>query len=170
MTLDTTTLIVLGIVLVAVALLVIFLARSGTPRVDDRSRREAAPPPPTRPYVGDGPQGNAVTDEFAAATRDVAGDLLGVEAQPDIPAPAGPPDNLRLLKGVGPKMVAQLNENGVTRFDQLAALSENEVAMLDERMGSFRGRLARDRIPEQAAYLARGDTDGFEAKFGKLGG
>lgn len=169
MNFDTNTLIIIGVALVATALLVAFLARRGHPRVEDR-KREAAPPPPTRPYVGDGPQGNAVTDEFAAATRDVAGDLLGVEAQPDIPAPAGPPDNLRLLKGVGPKMAAQLNENGVTRFDQLAGLSENEVAILDARMGSFRGRLARDRVAEQAAYLARGDTDGFEARFGKLGG
>ncbi len=37
-------------------------------------------------------------------------------------------------------------------------------------MGPFKGRLARDRVAEQAGYLARGDTDGFEEKFGKLGG
>ena len=36
-------------------------------------------------------------------------------------------------------------------------------------MGAFEGRIARDRLVEQAGYLARGDTDGFEAKFGKLG-
>jgi predicted flap endonuclease-1-like 5' DNA nuclease len=49
-------------------------------------------------------------------------------------------------------------------------LSENAVAFLDERMGPFRGRIVRDRLVEQAHYLARGDTDGFEEKFGKLGG
>jgi CBS domain containing-hemolysin-like protein len=54
--------------------------------------------------------------------------------------------------------------------DQLARLGANEVAMLDERMGAFRGRIARDRLVEQACYLAEGDTDGFEAKFGRLGG
>jgi predicted flap endonuclease-1-like 5' DNA nuclease len=73
------------------------------------------------------------------------------------------------MKGVGPKLAAQLNQNGITRFDQLAGLSENEIAMLDERMGPFRGRLQRDRLVEQACFLARGDTDGFEAIFGKLG-
>ena len=94
---------------------------------------------------------------------------MGVDAHPVIPGPSGPPDNLRLLKGVGPKMIAQLNEFGITRFDQLAGLTETEVALLDRRMSAFEGRIARDRLVEQACYLERGDIDGFEAKFGKLG-
>jgi len=123
-----------------------------------------------RSGASDGPEGNALQDEFAAATQDVAGEILGVDAHPNIPGPSGPPDNLRLLKGVGPKLVAQLNEFGITRFDQLAGLTETEVALLDRRMGAFEGRIARDRLVEQACYLERGDKDGFEAKFGKLGG
>lgn len=118
----------------------------------------------------DGPEGNALHDEFAAATQDVAGEILGVDAHPNIPGPNGPPDNLQQLKGVGPKLAAQLNELGIVRFDQLAGLTENEVALLDRRMGAFEGRIARDRLVEQACYLERGDIDGFEAKFGKLGG
>lgn len=118
----------------------------------------------------DGPEGNGLQDEFAAAAQDVAGEILGVDAHPSIPGPSGPPDNLRLMKGVGPKMVAQLNEFGITRFDQLAGLTETEVALLDKRMGAFEGRITRDRLVEQARYLERGDKDGFEAKFGKLGG
>ena len=120
--------------------------------------------------VADGPEGNAVADEYSAATRDVAGEILGVDAHPAIPAASGPADDLRLLKGVGPKLAVQLNESGITRFDQLAGLGENEVALLDARMGAFSGRIAKDRLVEQACYLARGDRDGFEAKFGKLGG
>jgi hypothetical protein len=42
--------------------------------------------------------------------------------------------------------------------------------MLEEKLGPFRGRLARDRVVEQARFLARGDRDGFEAQFGSLGG
>lgn len=118
----------------------------------------------------DGPEGNALHDEFAAATQDVAGEILGVDAHPSIPGPSGPPDNLQLLKGVGPKLAAQLNDFGITRYDQLAGLTDNEVALLDRRMGAFEGRIARDRLVEQACYLQRGDKDGFEAKFGKLGG
>lgn len=124
---------------------------------------------PARRAMLDGAEGNALQDEFAAATKDVAGEILGVDAHPVVPGPSGPPDNLQMLKGVGPKLAAQLAENGITRFDQLAGLSANEVAILDERMGAFRGRIARDRMVEQACYLAEKDVDGFEAKFGRLG-
>jgi predicted flap endonuclease-1-like 5' DNA nuclease len=140
-------------------------------------RASARPPrptlgsrPATRAFSRDGPEGNAVTDEFSAASRDVAGEILGIDAHPVVPGPSGPPDDLQRLKGVGPKLVAQLNALGITRYDQLARLTPNEVAMLDERMGAFTGRIARDRLAEQACYLERGDIDGFEAKFGKLGG
>jgi predicted flap endonuclease-1-like 5' DNA nuclease len=136
-----------------------------------RDERLAPPAAPSTPYRRPRKrEGDGVPDEFAAATRDVAGEILGVEAHPDIPGPGGPPDDLKLLKGVGPKLAAQLKANGITRYAQLAGLTDNEVAMLDARMGAFDGRIARDRLVEQACYLQRGDTDGFEAKFGKLGG
>jgi predicted flap endonuclease-1-like 5' DNA nuclease len=162
MNLDSSTLLIIGAAFVALLLLLLVLRRGG-------GRDSAIPPSDARGRIGDGPEGNGVTDGFAAATRDVAGEMLGVEAQPVIPAPDGPPDDLRTMKGVGPKLAATLNENGVTRFDQLAGLGETEIAILDEKMGAFRGRLVRDRIVEQACYLAGGDTEGFEAKFGKLG-
>ncbi|MBA3675854.1 MAG: hypothetical protein H0W74_00400 [Sphingosinicella sp.] len=117
----------------------------------------------------DSPEGNSVVDQGAAATTDVAGEMLGVQAHRELAGAGGVPDNLELMKGVGPKFVARLQEHGVTRFDQLARLSGNEIAILDDKMGPFKGRLLRDRVPEQAGYLARDDRDGFEAKFGKLG-
>ena len=65
--------------------------------------------------------------------------------------------------------VAQLLQaRGFTRFDQLAKLTPDEVDKLDNELGPFRGRLHRDRVVEQAGYLARGDEDGFEQSFGKL--
>ncbi len=139
-------------------------------------QRAAAPAEPARKRpIRDGldtQERRGVLDEGAAATTDVAGDILGVHAHSELRGAAaeGPADNLQMLKGVGPKLAQKLNENGINRFDQLAGLSATEVSMLDDRLGPFRGRLARDRVVEQAAYLARGDTDGFEAQFGKLGG
>ncbi|HEY7810042.1 MAG TPA: hypothetical protein VIA98_06655 [Allosphingosinicella sp.] len=117
-----------------------------------------------------GEEGRAITDEGAAAARDVAGEILGVDCNLDIPAADGPPDNLQTMKGVGPKLASQLNEAGITRFDQLAGLSPAELGMLDAKMGAFQGRLERDRVQEQARFLARGDRDGYQAIFGKLGG
>ena len=85
------------------------------------------------------------------------------------PAAAGPADPLTRLKGLGPKAEAALNELGITRFEQIASWSENDVARIDQQMGAFKGRMARDRWIEQARYLAAGDSAGFEATFGKLG-
>ncbi|MEA3052182.1 MAG: hypothetical protein QOG72_1085 [Sphingomonadales bacterium] len=147
----------------------LFRSRRAAQRREPVERIPSPPPPQPRhdPVPGDG---HAIPDDYAAATKDIAGEFLGVEAHPIVSGPAGPPDNLQTLKGVGPKLAAQLNAAGITRFDQLARLTPNEVAYLDERMGAFRGRVEKDRLVEQACYLARGDTDGFESVFGKLGG
>src|SRR5688572_13170918 len=139
-------------------------ARRGTRPAD----RDTAGPAPT-PYRRDGREGNRLQDEVAAATTDVAGEIIGVRAHAELPGASGPPNDLQMLKGVGPRLAAQLNAAGIIRFDQLAGLNETEVALLDARMGAFAGRVVRDRLVEQACYLARDDRDGFEAKFGKLG-
>ena len=113
-------------------------------------------------------EGNGLSDEMAAAVEDVAGEFLGVDAHPDLAA--GAPDDLTVLKGLGPKAAAQLNSLGIFRYAQIAALTEPQVAGLDARMGTFKGRITRDRWVEQARFLAAGDQAGFEATFGKLGG
>lgn len=168
MALDNNTLLILGAVAVALIVLLLILAGRRRQRVS-LSRSEGVPAPTLARSIDLG-EGRAVTDEAAAAARDVAGEILGVEAHPVTPPPAGPADDLQTLKGVGPKLAAQLNANGITQFGQLARLSANEVAILDDKMGAFRGRIARDRLVEQAAYLAQGDSEGFEARFGRLGG
>jgi predicted flap endonuclease-1-like 5' DNA nuclease len=170
MTFDTTTLIIIVAVL-AVLVLGFLLMRPRRQRVEGRPRQADEPYAVSRerPYMR-AQEGGGVTGEVAAATTDVAGEVLGVDAHGALSGAAGRADDLQQLKGVGPKFVARLNELGVSRFAQLAALSETELAHLDERLGPFRGRLGRDRVAEQADYLARGDLDGFEERFGKLGG
>ncbi|MDR7061360.1 MULTISPECIES: hypothetical protein [unclassified Sphingopyxis] len=89
------------------------------------------------------------------------------------PAPAKPktgPDNLQLLKGVGPKLAVLLNGLGVSSFRQIADWTDADIARIDPQLGTFQGRIARDNIVDQAGYLARGDKAGFEAKYGALGG
>ncbi len=49
------------------------------------------------------------------------------------------------MKGVGPKLAVRLNELGYTRFDQLAALTPDELAALDAQLGSFQGGLSGAR-------------------------
>ncbi len=170
MSFDTSTIIIIVAVL-AVLILGFLVMRPRRQRVETRPQIEGEVYVASRerPYVR-AREGDGVTGEVAAATTDVAGEVLGVDAHGALSGAAGPADDLQLLKGVGPKFVARLNELGVARFAQLAALNDTELAHLDERLGPFRGRLARDRVAEQADYLARGDLDGFEERFGKLGG
>ncbi len=48
--------------------------------------------------------------------------------------PAGDPDKLTEIKGVGPVAEKQLNEQGITTYAQIAALSDKDVAKIDEAM------------------------------------
>lgn len=123
---------------------------------------------PLRPHMTSTGEGKGLLDEAAAATSDVAGHIIGARVHDELPGASGTPDPLQQLKGVGPKLATILNQRGIIRFDQIAKLSPHQVESLDESLGAFRGRFARDRIVEQADYLARGDIDGYEQKFGKL--
>lgn len=90
-------------------------------------------------------------------------------AGPRIRPHVGEPDDLELIKGVGPKLNALLISLGVRRFDQIAAWTRDEIEQVDEHLGAFKGRIDRDRWVEQAELLARGDFTTFEARFGQLG-
>lgn len=80
----------------------------------------------------------------------------------------GPPNSLLQIKGLGPKLNTLLDGLGITRFDQIAAWSADDVAKVDEHLGAFKGRIERDSWIEQAGLLAKGAIAEFEAKFGKL--
>ena len=127
---------------------------------------------PVRPHMAHAAtparEGHGIADGAAAATSDVAGHMLGSRVHDELPGATGAPDDLRQLKGVGPKLAAMLNQRGLIRFDQIAGLSPAQVEAIDADLGAFRGRFARDRIVEQAHYLARGDLDGYRARFGAL--
>ncbi len=53
---------------------------------------------------------------------------------PMFKAPAGEPDKLTDIKGIGPVAEKQLNEQGITTFAQIAKLSDKDVARIDENM------------------------------------
>lgn len=77
-------------------------------------------------------------------------------------------DDLTLLKGVGPKLAAQLRDLGVTNFAQIAAWNDADIDRIDAQLGRFQGRIRRDNWTEQAGYFAKGDMEGFKARFGNI--
>lgn len=165
---SSTTIIIVVAILAVLILAFVLMRPRGAPKIERRADGESPYVASTeRPYMKPpAKEGAGVADEVAAATVNVADEVFGVHARP---APASAADDLTRLKGVGPKFAARLNELGITAFDQLAGLNANEAAHLDERLGPFQGRLTRDRVIEQADLLARGDTESFEERFGKLG-
>lgn len=131
----------------------------------------AAPSPDIQPAA----QAEPIADETPVAdpTPPPAAEPIAAEPIPASPAIAAPaddaaPDDLLRLKGVGPKLKALLIDLGVTRYAQIAAWSDADIAAIDARLGNFKGRPVRDQWVDQAKYLAAGDTAGFEAKYGKL--
>ncbi len=70
--------------------------------------------------------------------------------------PLGEPDDLTLIKGIGPKLSARLNELGIYHFAQIAAWSDDDVEDLDDDIDG-NGRIERDNWVGQArAKLANG--------------
>jgi len=125
---------------------------------------------PTRPHMAHSRprEGRGLAGEAAAATSDLTGELLGAPVRTKLDGRSKPGDDLSLIKGIGPKFADALNRLGFYRFDQLAHLTPTEIERLDAQLGAFSGRIARDRIVQQADYLARNDIDGFEQRFGKI--
>ena len=123
----------------------------------------AATPPAPKPAVA--PPAPAPKPVVTAAETEAAPAPSG---KPNIPPAVGEPDNLRLIKGVGPKLNTLLNNLGVTRFDQIAEWKEAEIIEVDQYLDTFSGRITRDAWIDQAKFLAKDDIAGFEKKYGKL--
>lgn len=90
------------------------------------------------------------------------------------PAPTAAPtpaaadgDDLRRIKGVGPKLVIMLNDLGVSTFAQIAAWSDADIDRVDAELGRFQGRIRRDNWVEQAKLLSADDIAAYEEKFGR---
>lgn len=76
----------------------------------------------------------------------------------------GKADDLKRIKGVGPKLEQLLNEMGFYHFDQIAGWSADEVAWVNENLKGFKGRVTRDNWIEQATTLAAGGETDFSKR------
>ena len=74
-------------------------------------------------------------------------------AAPLFKAPKGKGDDLTEIKGIGPVAAGQLNEQGITTFKQVAGLSDEDIARIDEAMPFSADQIKDWR--EQAKELAQ---------------
>jgi NADH-quinone oxidoreductase subunit E len=66
----------------------------------------------------------------------------------------GGPDDLKRIKGVGPKLEKLLHSLGFFHFEQIASWTDAEVAWVDDNLEGFKGRVSRDNWVSQARELA----------------
>lgn len=73
------------------------------------------------------------------------------------PAAANPPaggDDLRKIKGIGPKFDAALRAIGVSTYAQIAAWTEDDLTRIADQIGAKPERIARERWIEKARELS----------------
>ena len=76
-------------------------------------------------------------------------------------------DDLKMIKGVGPKLEKLLNTLGFYHFDQIAKWSAEELSWVDENLEGFKGRASRDEWVSQANTLAKGEMTEFSSRVSK---
>ncbi len=89
----------------------------------------------------------------------------GEEKEPELlkGARGGKADDLKRIKGVGPKIEGILNELGIYHFDQIAGWTDENKAWVDTRL-KFKGRIDREDWIAQAKVLATGGETDFSKR------
>jgi NADH-quinone oxidoreductase subunit E len=131
-----------------------------------KAARKAAAKPAAKP-VAKVPEKPAAPK--AASKADVAAAGAGKKPRTmKAPRKAGA-DDLKLIKGVGPKLESMLHGMGIFHFDQISKWGAAEVSWADQNLQGFKGRVSRDTWVEQAQKLAAGEETAFSAKARKDG-
>lgn len=100
------------------------------------------PPPPAKPVSVPAPKPK-VSDPRPAT----------------LPTPrGGVADNLKQIKGIGPKIEASLQAMGIFHIDQIAGWSKANVDWVDAQL-AFKGRIRRERWVEQAREMSGTKAD-----------
>jgi predicted flap endonuclease-1-like 5' DNA nuclease len=81
----------------------------------------------------------------------------------------GGADDLKRIKGIGPKLEKLCNDMGFYHFDQIAAWTADEVAWVNANLQGFKGRVSRDEWVAQAKLLAWGAETEFSKRVDKGG-
>lgn len=115
-------------------------------------------------------EGAARQEEASVSGEDYDGDGVvegkneGSKPETMDAARDGKPDDLKQIKGIGPKLEQLCFKLGFFHFDQIASWTPDEVAWVDANLDGFRGRVSRDNWIDQARILAGGGNTEFSKK------
>jgi predicted flap endonuclease-1-like 5' DNA nuclease len=146
-----------------------------------------APPAPAAPVAAEPPSGDVVRPtRLAEAIRanqvkpageagassgprsDIAG-FRSVRSELLRGTPAGDPgrsDDLKRIRGIGVLIEKKLNSLGVTRYEQIANWTSNDIDRMSHML-DFKGRIERESWVEQARILATGGQTEFSRRLDK---
>jgi predicted flap endonuclease-1-like 5' DNA nuclease len=138
-----------GVAAAAGIFLLVALHRPEPPVAHGAPARETAPAP-VRVVEAE----VLVAETFVAS---VSAGTVGVKPA-GLSAPrGGQPDDLKIIRGIGPKLEVLCHRLGYYHFDQIAGWTSAEIAWVDDNLEGFRGRVTRDDWVGQAKALMRGD-------------
>ena len=130
----------------------------GASRADRVSKAKAAPkaaakstPKPAAKSAPKSPAANLVSVPAKPAAKPAA------KAPAAKPATSAKPDDLLLIKGIGPVNDRKLRQHGITTFAQIAAWKKADIVAVEKYL-EFDGRIAREDWIGQAKKLASGRT------------
>jgi small subunit ribosomal protein S2 len=96
--------------------------------------------------------GAAAPESAVVATDEAVEEPEGATSGPLFVAPPGDPDDLKKITGVGPSLERKLRDLGVTKIEQIANLSDEDVERVDVALNA-KGRVQRDDWVGQAKVL-----------------
>ena len=148
--------------------------QAGPQGVTAPTAKPAAAPAPVAAAPAAKPKAKPAAKPAAAATPAPAAKAPAAASDAGTPtflsaAREGGPDDLKQIKGVGPKLENTLHEMGIYHFDQIAGWGPKEQAWMDDNLAGFKGRATRDNWVPQAKTLAAGGATEFSKKVDKGG-
>jgi large subunit ribosomal protein L19 len=94
------------------------------------------------------------TGKSARIVEDQRWDKVG-DAGPAVAKVELAHDDVSLIGGIGPKIKASMEKEGITSLTQIAAMTDEAIFALDEKLG-LKGRTKREEWIEQAKELLAG--------------
>ncbi|MGO4907109.1 NADH-quinone oxidoreductase subunit E [Pseudorhodobacter sp. W20_MBD10_FR17] len=153
-----------------VPLLTPWLGKSGSKPAKAVKAEAQTEPKPAKAVPADATGATVQEAQATSAAKPAVADEA-VSTKPESLASArdGKADDLKQIKGIGPKLEVLCNSLGFYHFDQIANWTAAEVAWVDENLEGFKGRVTRDNWVEQAKVLAAGGTTEFSKRVDKGG-
>lgn len=107
------------------------------------------------PAVEEAPKEAAAAPKEEAKQEAPAEEKKAEPKKEEAPAAEAGADKLTDLNGIGPVIEGKLNALGITTFQQIADLTAEDVAKVDEQL-NFKGRIEREQWIEQAKEKVAG--------------